>query len=293
MWFKNLVMYRLGNWNESAESLSRHLARQPLQPCGAGEMQRHGWIPPMEEDFAHAVPPHLWITLATEKKLLPASVISQEARLRGEAFEQTRGYKPGRKQMKDIKESVIDELMPRAFAVQRTTHAWIHPTRQWLIIDSANMNRAEELLETLRKSGLSFSANPLRTRLSPVTAMTDWLINDTLPSTFTIDRDCELRSRQDERMKVRYAHHALDGGEMRGHVQSGKDVTRLALTWGQKISFVLDEALQLRRVAPLDILLEQRQTEDATMDADFALMTLELSSLIDDLIEVLDGLDER
>lgn len=293
MWFKNLMLYRLTDWTETAESLSRQLARQPLQPCGGSEIQRHGWLPPHEEDFVHSWSPHLWITLGTDRKLLPASVIAQQTRLRGEEFEQSRGYKPGRKQLKDIKEAVVDELLPRAFSVQRRTHAWIHPERQWLIIDSATPARAEELLETLRKNDLSFGAVPLRTRLSPVTAMTDWLINDSLPHVFTIDRDCEWRARQDERMKVRYAHHALDSQEMRQHVQSGKDVTRLAMTWGQKISFVLDDAWQLRRLAPLDILTEREATEDRGFDSDFALMTVELTALLDDLIEALDGLDER
>lgn len=292
MWFKNLALYRLSNWAETAESLSRQLARHPLQPCGAAEAQRSGWLPPHEEDFVHVLAPHLWITLGTERKLLPASVIAQQAQQRGETFEQTRGYKPGRKQMKEIKESVIEELLPRAFSVQRRTHAWIHPERGWLIVDSANPTRAEELLETLRKGGITFSAAPLRTHLSPVSAMTDWLINDATPARFTIDRDCELRARQDERMKVRYACHALDSQEMRQHVQTGKDVIRLALTWGQKVSFVLDEALQLRRIAPLDILTQQA-SDDNPMDTDFVLMTLELTALIDDLIEALDGMDER
>lgn len=293
MWFKNLMLYRLTDWTETAESLSRQLARQPLQPCGGSETQRHGWLPPHEEDFVHSLSSHLWITLGTDRKLLPASVIAQQTQLRGEEFEQSRGYKPGRKQLKDIKEAVVDDLLPRAFSVQRRTHAWIHPERHWLIIDSATPARAEELLETLRKNDISFGAAPLRTRLSPVTAMTDWLVNHSLPSVFTIDRDCEWRARQDERMKVRYAHHALDSQEMRQHVQSGKDVTRLAMTWGQKISFVLDDALQLRRLAPLDILTEREATEDRGFDADFALMTVELTALLDDLIEALDGLDER
>ncbi len=293
MWFKNLVLYRLTQWTETADTLSRQLARQPLLPCGGGEVQRHGWLPPQNEDYVHSLSPHLWITLGTDRKLLPASVIAQQAQIRSEEFEQQRGYKPGRKQIKDIKDGVVDELLPRAFSVQRRTHAWINPEHNWMIIDSSSSARAEELLEVLRKGDVTFGATPLRTRLSPLHAMTEWLIHDSPPHGFTIDRDCEWRARQDERMKVRYAHHTLNSQEMRQHVQSGKDVTRLALTWAEKISFVLDDTLQLRRIAPLDILTEREATEDNGFDADFALMTIELTALIEDLIDALDGLDER
>ncbi|WP_297473092.1 recombination-associated protein RdgC [Ferrovum sp.] len=293
MWFKNLVLYRLGDWKDSAESLSERLSHRPLQSCTGSDLQRNGWLPPNDEDFVYTLPPHLLICLGIEKKLLPASVIAQQARQRAEEFEHTRGYKPGRKQMKDIKEEVTDELLPRAFSVQRRTHAWIDPQNHWLAVDSANPGRAEEVLETLRKCGVEFSAAPLRTRLSPVTAMTQWLVEDTLPAVFTIDQDCELRARQDERMKVRYAHHSLEGAEIRQHVQGGKEVSRLALTWGQKISFVLDEALQLRRLSPHDILSESSNAGEEAFDNDFTLMTSEFSHLIRDLVEALDGVDER
>ena len=43
-------------------------------------------------------------------------------------IEEQQGYKPGRKQMKQIKEAVTDELLPRAFALRRHTFAWIDPT---------------------------------------------------------------------------------------------------------------------------------------------------------------------
>ncbi|NDU85499.1 MAG: recombination-associated protein RdgC [Ferrovum sp.] len=292
MWFKNLQLYRLRAWQDSAEALSTHLSRLPLQSCGASDMQRSGWVPPNDEDFVYPLASHFLICLGTEKKLLPASVIAQHTRQRAEEFEQTRGYKPGRKQLKDLKEATTDELLPRAFAVQRKTYAWIDQKGGWLVVDSANVARAEEVLEHLRKCAVEFTATPVRTQLSPASAMTRWLTDDAPPTAFTIDQDCELRARQDERMKVRYAHHALDTADIQQHVKGGKEVARLALTWAQKISFMLDDTLQIKRLSPLDILTERTQGNDDAFASDFALMTAELGHLIPDLIEALDGLDE-
>jgi recombination associated protein RdgC len=78
-----------------------------------------------------------------------------------------------------------------------------------------------------------------------------------------------------------------------GHIAGGKVVTRLGMTWNDRISFVLDDKLQLKRLAFLDILKEstegQAENEEERFDLDFALMTGELARLIDDLLAALGG----
>ena len=121
--------------------------------------------------------------------------------------------------------------------------------------------------------------------------MTGWVAEGEAPSHFTIDQDLELRSA--EKATVRYVKHTLEGEEIRHHIADGKVVTRLAMTWGDKISFVLNENLQIKRLGFLDILKEegenQAENEDERFDIDFTLMTGELAHLLDDLIEALGG----
>lgn len=50
------------------------------------------------------------------------------------------------------------------------------------------------------------------------------------PSSFTVDRECELKTPDDSKSAVRYARHALDIAEIQGHIQAGKVPTRLAIT---------------------------------------------------------------
>lgn len=47
---------------------------------------------------------------------------------------------------------------------------------------------------------------------------------------------------------MRYANHNLDGDEPRQHIADGKQCTRLALTWADKISFVLTDGLKIKRI---------------------------------------------
>ena len=63
------------------------------------------------------------------------------------------------------------------------------------------------------------------------------------------------------------------------------------MTWNGKVSFVLHDNLQLRRITPLDILKESAESDEELFDSDFAIMTGELSQLITDVIDALGGED--
>lgn len=293
MWFKNLVVYRLSKWDITPAALEEKLAQHALQPCTGMDMQSRGWLPPKAdgEPFVHALGSHMLISLGVEKKLLPATVIKQFTQTRAVEKEEQQGYKPGRKQLKEIREAVTDELLPRAFAIRRKTCAWIDPVNGWLVIDAASLAKADEFVEMLIRTLDGISLELIKTNLSPSAAMTAWLAGDDLPTGFSIDRDCELRGAGEERATVRYVRHALEAEEISKHIKAGKEVIRLALSWNDKLSFVLHENLQLKRLAPLDILREQESSVDAdeVFDTDFALMTGELRKLLPDIVDALGG----
>ncbi len=149
------------------------------------------------------------------------------------------------------------------------------------------------MLEHLKGTLDDLPLRLLRTRTAPGTAMTGWLAGNEAPAGFSIDRDCELSAAGEDKAVVRYVRHPLDGEEIGRHIATGKAVTRLAMTWRDRISFVLTEQLQVKRLAFLDILKEEaeRQVEGGgeLFEADFALMSGELAPLMADLAAALDG----
>jgi recombination associated protein RdgC len=83
----------------------------------------------------------------------------------------------------------------------------------------------------------------------------------------------------------------LEAEETTRHIRAGKRVIKLAMTWNSKVSFVLQDNLQLRRITPLDILKEPTESDEELFASDFAIMTGELSQLITDVIDALGGED--
>jgi len=295
MWFKNLKVFRLApSWSLSVDTLESALEKHAFRPGSSLEMQRLGWVPPVENGgLVHALSGQLLLSLRVEKKLLPATVINQVARAKAQDIEEQQGYKPGRKQMKEIKERVTEELLPKAFAVYRDTRVWIDTKNHWLVVDAAAAAKSDEVLGMLAKAIDPFPVLHLHVEQSPSSAMTNWLIQDEPPSGFSVDQDTELRSTSESRAAVRYVRQSIEIDDVRKHVQAGKQCTRLALTWADRVSFVLTEGLDIKRVAPLDVLQESQGTSamnDAErFDSDMTLMTSELGRLIDALVDALGG----
>lgn len=293
MWFKNIQAYRITGGNITPDSLEQALSQHALQPCTQMELQSRGWLTPRDEqpNFVHAYGQHWLIAFGVEKKLLPASVVNQHAKNRVTQIEQMQGYKAGKRQVRDIKEATVIELLPRAFAQRHKTYAWIDALNNRLILDTSSASKAEEFIEVLLKTVQGITLAPLDTKISPSSAMTRWLSGDDLPSIFTVDRDCELQGMSDEKETIRYSHHILEAEETGRHIRAGKKAIKLALTWDSKISFVLQDNLQLRRIAPQDILKESSESAEELFVSDFTIMTGELSELITDLIDALGGED--
>ncbi len=292
--FRNALVYRLEpGWDVDADALDEQLARLRFAPGTSVQSQSVGWVPALEHGrLAHGVGGQFLLTLRAEKKLLPASVVSQFARARAQELEERQGYKPGRRQLREIKEAVTEELIPKAFSIFRDTRVWIDPAGGWLAIDTGSPARAEEVIGILSKSLDPFPLRPLQVRSSPAAAMTGWLAADEPPAGFAIDQDAELQASGESRAAVRFLRESIDVADVRRHVAAGKRCTRLALTWNDRVSFVLTESLALKRITPLDVLKEgEDEAADAAerFDSDFALMAGELARLLGDLVEALGG----
>ncbi|WP_039788612.1 recombination-associated protein RdgC [Herbaspirillum huttiense] len=294
--FRNAQIYRLPKaWGITAEQLAQHLAPQTFTPAGNMDMQSQGWIQPRESSngLVHQVNRQFLLRLQTEKKILPSSVINQLTRERAKELEEQQGFPPGRKQTKELKEQVTDELLPRAFTRLSSMWVWIDPVNGWLVADASSPAKAEEALKLLFKAVPRFPLETVRTVMSPGAAMTDWLASDEAPDGFTVDQDTELRSTAESRATVRYVRHTLEADQLRQHIETGKQCTRLALTWADKISFTLAENLSIKKIALLDVLKENHdltgKNDDERFDGDFVLFAAEAGQLISALVAALGG----
>lgn len=292
--FKNMIVYRVApEWSATVAQVEESLDAGRFVECGSTQEKSMGWCEPRGKAngaLVESVAGQLILKLMIESRTLPGSVVNRKANERVEHIEASTGRKPGRKEIRDIKDDVRLELLPMAFTKQVSVGIWIDPKARLLVIDAASQARTDEVVTMLVKSLPGLAVTLINTKLSPTTAMSEWLTSQEAPDGFSVDRECELKAADESRAVVRYARHPLDNEEVRKHVQSGKLPTRLALTWNGRVSFVLTENLQFKKLAFLDVVMENASTgKEDGFDADIAIATGELRKLLPDLLEVLGG----
>jgi recombination associated protein RdgC len=124
--------------------------------------------------------------------------------------------------------------------------------------------------------------------------MTQWLLHQNSPSEMMIEDECELRSPEEDGSIIRCKRHDLTLPEIKNHLDSGKQVIKLALTWENRLSFILDEHLIVKRLKFLDLIQDQmNETQASTFeeqfDADFSIMTAELAQFLPRLLNIFGG----
>jgi recombination associated protein RdgC len=186
-------------------------------------------------------------------------------------------------------------LLPRAFTRKSAVTVWLDPGSRMLVLGTPSAKVADLVVaELLAVFEDRLPLAPLDTVQSPAGAMAAWLAARQAPTGFSIDLECELRQPDDSRATVKYTRHTLDTDDVALHLQQGKLPTSLAMTWADRVSFVLTDELKIKRVKFLDVDAESAtgaagDGEDDAFDADAALATGELSQLMGDLLDALGG----
>ncbi len=301
MWFRNLQIYRLtGPFPSDAEALHEQLQGRAARPCGNLEAATIGWDTPLGRhgsQLTHAVGGCIMFCARREERLLPASVIREALEEKVAAVEEREGRRVGRREKGELKEAIVQELLPRAFVKSSRLFAYLDTGNGWLLVDAASARRAEELVTLLRETLGSLPLRPLEVAQAPASVMTAWLQESLPPAEFQLLGDCELRDPADEKAVIRCTGQDLRGEEIGVHLQAGKQVVKVALEWHERLSLLLTDAFEIRRLRFLDVIQEQAAdtaADDAAsrFDADFALMSMELGRFLPRLIEQFGGIQE-
>jgi len=298
MWFKNLRLYRLTKpFTLSAEALHEQLLTKAFNPCHSTVPFSYGWVSPLGrhgEQLTHAANAYIMVCARREEKVLPASVVREFVTEKVTAIEEQEARSVRRKERDQIKEEVLLDLLPRAFSRSSHTFAYLDPKNGWLVVDVASASKAEDLVSLLRESLGGLPVVLPSVNIPPTREFTQWLRNQSAPSGFVIEDRCELRDPKEEGGVVRCTRQDLSAEEVMSHLTAGKQVTKLAIEWNERLSCILTDDLTVQRLRFLDVIQEAAQEVEADdeatrFDADFALMSLELARFVPALLEAFGG----
>lgn len=298
MWFKHLYLYRVHDTAPlPLETLTDALDAQRFRPLAAHEAKRNGWVPPAgrgSDRLIHEIQGHRLVRLAEQQRLLPASVINEALEERCADLEAQQGFPPRRREKQALKDTIIEELLPQAFARTTVTDLWWDTERRLIGVSCASSKRAESVLDALRQTLGSLKVTPLAAREPIARTMTTWLTTpESRPATLTLGDQLELRGNDDGILRARAMD--LEGEEIQTALAAGRLASKLALHIEEQLSFTLQEDLALKSLRFSDALIDEaHDTDDGgdaslKLDTEFALMTHVLADVIHRLIDWLGG----
>ncbi|EJS0970473.1 recombination-associated protein RdgC [Salmonella enterica] len=301
--FKNAIIYRLTNpmsLMAQLPTLEDSLCAFQFNPCGSQDMARTGWVPATEQHqmLVHQANGQYLLTIQKQEKIIPGPVIKQELNARIAKLETEQGRKLKKTEKDALKDVVLHSLLPRAFVKNHRTQLWIDIGNALITVDASSAKRAEDALALLRKSLGSLPVVPLTIENPVELTLTEWVRSGLVPAGFAMGDAAELKAILADGGIAKVKKQDLISDEIKTHIEAGKLVTKLALDWQQRITFTLSDSATLSRLKFCNELLEQNDDIDredamARFDADFTLMTGELSALIKQLITALGGEAKR
>jgi len=299
MWFKNFRVYRLTqSFDISPEALNEALAKNAFKPCGSLDPVKYGWSFPLGRhgsEYVHAANGYIMVCAKRQEKIVPSAVVNEALEDKVLEISNEESRHVSRAERQTLKDEIIFSLLPKALAKSSLDFAYIDPHNQLIVVNVGSAGRAEELISALREALGSLKAIPFTPMQSPILTMTDWVRNGVLPKGFELGEECELKSAKDGRT-IRCKGQDLGADEVRQHIESGLNVVKLAFTWNEAISCVIDETMSFKRIKYDDEIYEKADNHDAEsqaeqFDVEFAIMTVELKAFINAVKKAFGGIE--
>jgi len=297
MFFKNLTAYKLtSKFDHSEYDVMDALEDFQFKSCGSTDLFSMGWVSPVKDgELVQSVNGCLMVTMRKDEKILPASVIKDVLLDKVEEIETAEDRRMSSKEKNELKDSIIFEMLPKAFIKTTLTYAYIDTEYGFFLVDSSSSAKSEELISLMRKGLKSLPLAPLNTKRNSKSIMTSWLNENKQPENFNIDDECEIKSQESDGGTIRCKAIDLFSEQVQNHLDTGKEVVKLALTWNEKVSFMSDEALSIKRLKFLDLIKEDQdneeiETAEQQFESDFIIMSKSLTNIVLDLSDNFDGL---
>lgn len=299
IWFKQLKVFQY-QVSEAlqAETFEQVLQSRMLQPCPSVSLSSSGWTSPFgrhSEVMLHATQNFWLLCFAKEERLLPASVLREQVDNKIEEIQAKQERKVYAKEKANIREDVQFQLLPQAFTRKQKTFMFFDIKSELLYISTTNETRCQQIIELLDETLGGFKAYPVEMQKKMSTIMTDWVRDDRWPQGFIIERDCEMFDEDHEKSIIKFQQQNLAAKEVIEHLNKGNKLSKLSMSWQDKIGFTIDTKFNLSRIKFLDLLDQQRQDQfcdspEQQLDVDFTIMAMEFALLIPELSSLFGGM---
>ncbi|OLP75309.1 Recombination-associated protein RdgC [Symbiodinium microadriaticum] len=261
------------------------------------DMARTGWVSPLGEEYeelTHQANGLILLTQRNESKIIPPATVKELVRQRVTKLEKEQNRRLKRTEISALNDLVLGELLPKALSKYANMNMWIDPKSRLIIVDTTSFKRAEDAAALLRKTLGTLPIIPFTLETPVELKLTEWVRSSELPPGLALCDEATLEAILEDGGVVTTKRQDLVCDEIANHIEAGKLVTKLAMSWMEQLNFVINDSFVISRLNFADALIEQnddidREDEVQRFDADFVLFTGVIMELLDQLIAAFGG----
>lgn len=302
--FSNILAYRVTNafdLHKDLEAINQSLASKPARLPGKMELNAVGFTEPVGEEgaFIERIAPMAYVfAYNLAERMIPGKIVRQQVAARVKKIEKSEERKVYAREKQQIKDAVLNEMLPRAFVDQKITYGMV--MGPYILIDSSSAKRGEDILSTLRSVLGSLGVRPVGVKTTPIDAFTRWFTTGETDGPFYMTGDFKANNRSDESDFVNgKGTSPKDEGLSDLVLEHDRRVTVLGLSWGtstgESASFTVNEMIGIKGIKWPESLSEmaadqvgEEDDEDARrvtlLRTTMILLGAELKQLLGDLL---------
>lgn len=305
--FSNILAYRVTNafdLHKDLEAVNQALASKPARLPGKMELNAVGFTEPVGEEgaFIERIAPMAYVfAYNLAERMIPGKIVRQQVAARVKQIEKEQERKVYAREKQQIKDEVLNQMLPRAFIDQKITYGMV--MGPYILIDSSSAKRGEDILSTMRSCLGSLGARPVSVKTTPIDAFTRWFTTGETDGPFHMTGDFKANNRSDESDFVNGKGTSPEHEGLSDLVREyDRRVTVLGLGWGtstgETASFTVNEMIGIKGIKWPESLSEmaadqvgEEEDDDARrvtlLRTTMILLGAELKQLLADLLPAL------
>lgn len=291
MLYKQLQLFQLTeSFRFSKEEWIEKLSPLAFNPCLPSLPSSAGWISPIDEEqssLVHLVNDCIMLCMQIEEKVLPTAVIRQELEKKTKEIEQNEGRKIYKSEKLRLKDELTTQLLIRAFTKINRVHAYIDIKNNWLVLGTTHAKKTEQFISLFKKS-ISENVNGFKfSKLSSL--FTNWIKTEEYPTHFVVEKNAVLQDPQLQKRIIRCREQNLFSSGIQSLIKEGCEVTQLALSWNDRVQFVLTDNFLVSNIQFLENVFAESDYSEADtkllkFNADSLILTNLISAILKDLL---------
>jgi len=259
---KSVQVYNIEeSWSFDRNTLEEALEHHSSKPLGRMDMKNIGWDSFDNGEQVITSGHNVLIRLIERKKVVPPAAVKEAMKKEIAKFEAYTGMPPKAKEKRNMKESVLMQILPKALEVSKHIHVVLNTDKKRLYIEASSTKAADDIAALIIKT-LGINITPIDSS-DMVALMTNWMLRgESEDGSLKIGDSCGLEAVDEKKSKVKFSKVDLNAEECKEHVNLGYRVMEIEMYIDGCVNFTVNKDFVIKKISFDNMFAEEIDYDD-------------------------------